>query len=111
MVRASTVAEGLSSPRGGADTFATIAKAYKRQGRAHLTLHLCEAFEERTGQPLVPSTLQGLVLLLEAMEPKTAWYARRPGSSSSSSPRGGSGGGGEEVKKLLRRYEEGGKVR
>lgn len=106
----------LSFPRGGADTFATIAKAYKRQGKAHLTLHLCEAFEERTGQPLVPSTLQGLVLLLEAMEPKTAWYARRPGSSSSSSGSSsqrwgdGAGGGGEKVKELLRRFEEGGKV-
>lgn len=101
--------KGLSSRRDGdgADTFAIIAKAYRRQKRQHLTLHLCEAFEERTGQPLVPSTPQGLILLLNAMQPKTARHARRPGSSSSQR---GDPGGEKAVKELLRRYEEGGKV-
>ncbi|CAM9719659.1 unnamed protein product [Pylaiella littoralis] len=93
-------------PPGGADTFATIARAYRGVNRRHLTLHLCEAFEESTGQPLVPSTPEGLVLLLEAMRPNTVRHAGRPGSGSKTREFGGE----RAVKELLRRYEEGGKA-
>lgn len=96
------------------DTFAVVAKAYRKLKRQHLTLHLVEAFEEATGEPLVPSTPQGLVLLLDAMQPKTSRHARdkerRPGGSGSGSSARRDLGGERAVKELLRRYEEGGKV-
>lgn len=105
-----------SGGAGGADAFAVVAKAYRKLKRQHLTLHLCEAFEETTGEPLVPSSPQGLVLLLDAMQPKTCRHARdkerRPGGSTSTSTSAKRDQGGERaVKELLRRYEEGGKVR
>ncbi|CAM9957871.1 unnamed protein product [Scytosiphon promiscuus] len=86
-----------------ADTFTAIAKAHRKQKRPHLTLHLCQAVEGNTGSPLVPSTPEGLVLLLDAMQPKTARHAVQP--EGSSAPFGGE----RAVKELLRRYEEGGK--
>lgn len=94
-----------------ADTFTAIAKAHRKQKNPHLTLHLCRAFEDTTGSPLVPSTPEGLVLLLDAMRPKTARYAvPSPGGGSGSpserAPFGGEGG----VEEVLRRFEEGGKV-
>lgn len=117
MVRASKGAIGLSSPassappsgKGDVDAFAVVAKAYRKVKRQHLTLHLCEAFEEITGEPLVPSTPQGLVLLLNAMQPRTTRHARRPRATGNSDPRRDPGGE-RAVKELLRRYEEGGKV-
>lgn len=98
------------SRRGGVDTFEVVAKAFRKLKRQHLTLHLCEAFEARTGEPLVPSTPLGLVLLLDAMKPKTRRHATRPGSSSTKCDPGGEQAG-NEVKELLRRFEEGGQVR
>lgn len=109
VIRASKGATGLSSPPGvqsGVDVFAAVAKAYRRLKRQHLTLHLCEAFEESTGEPLVPSTPGGLVLLLDAMKPKTSRHARRPGESAAKRDLGGE----RAVKELLRRYEAWGKV-
>lgn len=93
------------------DTFAVIAKAYRKLKRQHLTLHLCEAFEESTGEPLVPSTPQGLTLLLDAMQPKTRRHASARHPESSRSERDRDPEGERAVKELLRRYEEGGKVR
>eukprot|EP00752_Nemacystus_decipiens_P018709 g16773.t1 len=115
VVRASKSTTALSSSSrsswggGGVDAFATVAKAYRKLKRQHLTLHLCEAFEEATGEPLTPSTPQGLVLLLDAMQPKTIRHARgterHPGRSSANRDEGGE----RAVKGLLRRYEEEGK--
>lgn len=84
------------------DTFALIAKAHGKIGRSHLTLHLCEAVQRRTGQPLVPSTPKGLVLLLEAMQPKVLRHVHKTADSV---------GGEREVQDVLRRYESEGKVR
>lgn len=82
-------------------TFTIIAKAHRRARRQHLTLDLCEAVQEKTGKPLVPSTPAGLVLLLDAMQPKIARHMTRADAMDV---------GGERVKELLRRYEEGGQV-
>lgn len=92
-----------------ADTFTAIAKAHRKLWRPHLTLHLCRAFEETTGSTLVPSTPEGLVLLLDAMQAKTVRHAVAAEGSGLS--KGGVFGGEGAVKELLRRYEEGGKVR
>lgn len=82
-------------------TFTIIAKAHRRARRQHLTLDLCEAVQEKTGKPFVPSTPAGLVLLLDAMQPKIARHVTRVDAIDV---------GGERIKELLRRYEEGGQV-
>ncbi|CAM9582526.1 unnamed protein product, partial [Laminaria digitata] len=82
-------------------TFTIIAKAHRRARRQHLTLDLCEAVQEKTGQPLVPSTPAGLILLLDAMQPKIARHTTRPDAVDV---------GGERVKELLRRYGESGQM-
>ncbi|CAM9355466.1 unnamed protein product [Ectocarpus fasciculatus] len=113
MVSAST-RSAAGSPRpladtdtAGVDVFAVIAKAYHRLDRHDLTLQLCEAFEESTGKPLVPSTPEGLLWLLRAIRRwrRTAAprYGRRPMN------RKRDGEGERAVKEVLRRYEEGGK--
>lgn len=92
------------------DAFAVVAEAYRRMQREHLTLRLCEAFEESTGEPLVPCTPRGLVLLLKAMQPKMSRHARRPESWSAKREGHPDPWGERAVKELLRRYKESGKV-
>lgn len=87
------------------DTFALIAKAHGKIGRSHLTLHLCEAVQRRTGQPLVPPTPKGLVLLLEAMQPKVLRHVGHMDKAANWA------GGKRAVQEVLRRYENAGKVR
>lgn len=98
MIRASNEENTGQSPD---STFTIIAKAHRKARRQHLTLDLCEAVQEKTGKPFVPSTPAGLVLLLDAMQPKIARYVTRVDAI---------GAGGERVKELLRRYEESGQV-
>lgn len=92
---------GSKKDEAPADTFSLIAKAHGKAGRSHLTLDLCDAVQERTGQALVPSTPRGLVLLLEAMQPKVARHSSS-GSLSLEHARA--------VRDLLERYQQGGKV-
>ncbi|CAM9488583.1 unnamed protein product [Ectocarpus sp. 4 AP-2014] len=110
MVSASTRSAMGSPPllgdTAGVDVFAVIAKAYHRLRRHDLTLQLCEAFEESTGEPLVPSTPQGLVWLLGAIRRRRT-VAPRSGRLPGKRDREGEGE--REVKEVLRRYEEGGK--
>lgn len=82
-------------------TFAIIAKAHRRARRQHLTLDLCEAVQQKTGKPLVPSSPAGLMLLLDAMQPNISQHKTRPDSVDV---------GGARVKELLKRYGEGGQV-
>lgn len=96
-----SASKGKDTEQSPDSTFAIIAKAHRRARRQHLTLDLCKAVQERTGKPLVPSTPAGLILLLDAMQPKISRHTSQPEAVEVR---------GKRVKELLRRYGEGGQV-
>lgn len=92
---------GSNEDHAPTDAFSLIAKAHGKAGRSHLTLDLRDAVQERTGQALVPSTPRGLVLLLEAMQPKVTRHSSSVGLGQEHA---------RAVRDLLERYQQGGKV-